>query len=232
MAVIRILGIDPGTQVVGFGCLELQTDQVSAAVAHAAAPLALRASNVVRAGGGDRVRPLDCGVLRLGGRQHDVPERLWSLAQQFRALLERLAPHELALEEAFYGKSVQAALRIGEARGVVLAEASRAGMAIHQYAPARIKRCVTGRGDAGKEAVAEMVLRQLGAGGAGAAVGLPADASDALAAAMCRIEERRSPLVAVAEALARDGGAMPTAPGSAAGVAEATARPWRPRRRR
>jgi crossover junction endodeoxyribonuclease RuvC len=198
VAVIRILGIDPGTQVVGFGCLELQLDDAGTP---AGAVLALRVANFVRTGGAHHLRPIECGVLRLGGRQRDVPERLWSLCDQFRGLLQRLQPQELALEEAFYGKSVQAALRIGEARGVVLAEAARCGLAIHQYPPARIKRCVSGRGDAGKEAVAEMVLRQLGAASSSL---LPADASDALAAAMTRVEERRSPMLAAAAALAAE----------------------------
>jgi crossover junction endodeoxyribonuclease RuvC len=107
----------------------------------------------------------------------------------------------LALEEAFCGKSVQSALRIGEARGVVLAEASRAGLGIHEYAPARIKRCVTGRGDATKDVVADMVLRQLGPATSSMTPSLgslPRDASDALAAALTRVEERRSPLLQIA----------------------------------
>lgn len=194
MVVVRILGIDPGTQVVGFGCLELQVE--AAASASGAAPLAMRATNVLRVGGSDRLRTVECGVLRLGSRHHTVPERLRALADQFRELVARLQPHELALEEAFYGKSAQSALRIGEARGVVLAEASRADLAIHEYAPARIKRCVTGRGDAGKDVVADMVLRQLGADALPA--GLPRDASDGLAAALTRVEERRSPLLQAA----------------------------------
>jgi crossover junction endodeoxyribonuclease RuvC len=193
VAVIRILGVDPGTQVVGFGCLELTTEPVARA---ATVPLALRASNVVRSGGGsDRVRAIDCGVFDLGGRRHTVPERLAALAEHFTELLQRLAPHELALEEAFHGKSAQAALRIGEARGVILAAAAGGELAIHQYPPARIKRCVSGRGNADKAAVADMVLRLLGAAGATA---LPADASDALAAAWTRVEERRSPLLRAA----------------------------------
>ena len=76
----------------------------------------------------------------------------------------------------------------------VLAEAARAELVIHEYAPARIKRCVTGRGDAPKDVVADMVARQLGAAGLQALAGMPRDASDALAAALTRVEERRSPL--------------------------------------
>ena len=87
----------------------------------------------------------------------------------------------LALEEAFFGKSVQSALRIGEARGVVLVAAARAGIPVAQYPPATIKKAVTGRGGATKEQVQEMVRITLGL----AAPPQPADAADALAIAIC-----------------------------------------------
>ena len=198
MAVVRILGIDPGTQVVGYGCLEIALGR---RVASSVVPLAMRASNVVRAVGSDGdVRLVAAGVLRLGGRGTALPDRLRALAAEFRSLLAAHAPSELALEQAFYGKSVQAALRIGEARGVLLAEAAAAQVAVHQFAPARVKRCVTGNGAAGKEAVAAMV-RQFVAGATDARVaGMPSDATDALAVAWTRIEERRSPLLAVDDA--------------------------------
>lgn len=194
MAVVRILGIDPGTQVVGFGCLEL-TVAVRARDG-GCVPLAMRGSNVMRAGAGgaDGVRLLEAGVFRLGGRAVALPQRLLSLAEQFRVLLGRLQPAEVALEEAFAGKSAQAALRIGEARGVVLAESARRGLPVHQFAPARIKRCVTGNGASSKEAVAAMVGHLVAAAGPALAAHLPADATDAVAVALARVESRRSPL--------------------------------------
>ncbi len=200
VAVVRILGIDPGTQVVGYGCLEVSFE--SARAQGATAPLAMRGSNVVRVGSsvaGD-VRVVAAGVLRLGGRI-PVPDRLLSLANQYRELMQRVGPAELAIEEAFYGKSVQAALRIGEARGVVLAESARAGLSVFQFAPARVKRCVTGNGAAAKEVVAAMMLRLLQAAPGWLAME-PADATDALAVAWTRLEQRRSPLLNVAD----DGG--------------------------
>jgi len=194
VAFVRILGIDPGTVVVGFGCLELRGERRTPVTG--GAPLALRAANAVRAGagGGSEVRIVDCGVLRLG-RSRCLPDRLLALSEQLRTLLERLQPDELALEEAFHGKSVPSTLRIGEARGVVLAEAARAALAIHQYAPARIKRCVTGAGDAGKDAVAAMVLQQLGGLLPATGPAFSRDTTDALAVAFTRMEERRSPLL-------------------------------------
>ena len=129
MAAVRILGIDPGTQCVGFACLELPVAQAGRVAGEV--PLALRASNTVKvASGGGDVRMVEFGVLRLGTRNTPLPERLLALGGQFRELLARFAPQEVALEEAFYGKSVQAALRIGEARGVILAESARAGLEV------------------------------------------------------------------------------------------------------
>lgn len=200
MAVVRILGIDPGTQVVGYGCLEVAAAGGAPAAGAAAAndsPLALRGSNVVRVGAaaaGD-ARLVAAGVLRLGGARVALADRLLALAEQFRVLLRDLGPVEVALEEAFYGKSVQAALRIGEARGVVLAESARCGVAVHQYAPARVKRCVTGHGAARKATVAAMLGQLVPATRAVVAAGLPADASDAVAVAWTRVEERRAPLL-------------------------------------
>ena len=199
VAVVRILGIDPGTLVVGFGCLEVAaSDDSSVARSSMQVPLAMRGSNVVRAAGagGAGVRLVAAGVLRLGGRQARLPARLLELVRQFGGLLDDLEPHEVALEEAFFGKSVQAALRIGEARGVVLAEAARAGLDVHQFAPARVKRCVAGHGASRKQSVASM-LKQFLPGSDGALLdGLPEDASDAVAVAWTRLEQRRSPLLA------------------------------------
>jgi crossover junction endodeoxyribonuclease RuvC len=199
MRAVRILGIDPGTVTVGFACIEVRDRGVvdtdvpptidSRPIAER--PLASRASNLVRRGSsGGPLRLLDAGALRLG-RGDDISVRLGRLGEGIDELLRRFAPHEVALEEAYCGKSVQSALRVGEARGVVLATAVRAGLPVHQYPPARIKRRVAGHGGASKEAVARMVaqslgLRELPPG--------PADVTDAIAVALCRVEERRSPL--------------------------------------
>jgi len=186
---VRILGIDPGSMVVGFGCLELAV-RPSAAVG-GRTPLALAAANVVRdAAHGCRARYVDAGVLRLGGRKVPVEDRLHRLQVELTALLERLKADELALEEAFYGTNVGTALRIGESRGVILAAARGHGLGVYQFAPARIKRAVTGNGVASKEMVADMVCRQLAMRRAPS----PRDATDALAAAICRAEQRVDPL--------------------------------------
>jgi crossover junction endodeoxyribonuclease RuvC len=200
VASTRILGIDPGTQVVGFGCLEWAGgNEASGRGEPGARPLAMRGSNVVRASGssGDAgVRLVGAGVLRLGKRGAELTARLLSLSEQFVSVVAELAPTEVAIEEAFFGKSVQAALRIGEARGVVLTESARAGLAVHQFAPARIKRCVAGHGAARKESVASMLQQLLPELSAAGSAPLPADATDALAVAWTRLEQLRSPLLA------------------------------------
>lgn len=191
MAALRILGIDPGTIVVGWACIEL--DERAPAANATPTTLAGRASNLVRRSattGG--LRLIDAGSVRLG-RTRAIEARLAQLCAELEGWIKRFAPHELALEEAFHGKSPQAALRIGEARGVVLATAHRLGVLVHQFAPATIKRRVTGSGRAEKDAVARMALQALGAG---PLIG-PADAGDAVAVALCRAQERQSPLAAL-----------------------------------
>ena len=111
--------------------------------------------------GGGRLAVVEAGALRLGRSSDPIPGRLRNLADAVRRLIGELGPDELALEEAYFGRSVQSALRIGESRGVILAEADRAGVAVSQFPPARIKRSVTGNGSASKEQVARMVVQVL-----------------------------------------------------------------------
>lgn len=184
----RILGVDPGSVVVGWGCLDVSA-RPRAAVGSGLQPVALRARNVIAGTrGGGAVSLADSGLLRLGPRSAPLADRLLALALGMADLLERLRPDDLALEEAFYGKSVQSAMRIGEARGVILAEARRQGVTVHQFAPARVKRVVAGNGSASKDAVASMTGHLLG-------VAVPAerDVTDALAVALCCVESRRNP---------------------------------------
>ena len=178
---MRILGIDPGTVIVGYGCLEV-VEREQAALGAAGA----RIKNLVRSPSHQRVRVVEAGALRLG--RGEIVDRLGKLLHCLDELLTRLRPDELALEEAFHGKSAQAALRIGEARGVVIAEARRHGVAVFQFPPARIKQSLTGHGGAGKDHVADMARRTLGL----AAAPQPRDVSDALAVALCRMEARRT----------------------------------------
>ena len=128
-----VLGIDPGTRVLGYGALVL---------------------------GSRGPRLLAAGVLR-APRTADVPRRLAHLRGDLERILARLKPDTVVVEEAFTALNVQSALRIGEGRGMVLACA--AGRAeVFQYPPAVAKKAVAGSGGADKAQVAEMVARSLG----------------------------------------------------------------------
>lgn len=185
---MRILGIDPGTRVVGYGCLEISRATRLPAPSGPGKPLlAHSAANVLSVGCRGEAVVVAQGALKLGRRNDPLPDRLRRLADHLAVLLRKLHPDEVALEEAFYGKSVQSALRIGEARGVIMAEARRSGVVVVQFSPARIKRAVTGHGGASKGRVSDMVVRLLGL----TAAPEVQDVSDALAAAVCRAEQHR-----------------------------------------
>ncbi len=165
-AVSRILGIDPGTQRLGYAVIELG---------------GRRASRVV----GPGMTYLECGVIR-APRTKDVVERLFVIATSLGEVIDEFDPGELAIEKAFHGKSAASALALGQARGAVLLLARQRGLATFEYAPATIKRAVAGHGAADKSAVAERVSLIFSLARAPAA-----DASDALAIACCHAFARR-----------------------------------------
>jgi crossover junction endodeoxyribonuclease RuvC len=130
---VRILGIDPGTLVVGYGVVEDD---------------------------GVRLAALAYGVVR-APRRGEISSRLHAIHRELRSLIEGHRPDVVALERVFFGKSASAALRIGEGRGVVLLTASIHGVPVSEYAPAEVKRSVAGSGAAAKDQVQEMVRRIL-----------------------------------------------------------------------
>ncbi len=125
---MRILGIDPGTQVAGYGVIE--TD-------------------------GHDVRALDYGVVRCGRR--DLPARLKVIFDGLQTIIARFEPDVVAVEGAFFGKNVRSALKIGEGRGVALLAAASRGLEVAEYAPAEVKKAVVGSGRAHKSQVQQMV---------------------------------------------------------------------------
>jgi len=177
---MRILGIDPGSRVLGYGCIDVDVRPQEGGRTGVLYP---SLSNQVSLHGitTGAFHLVDAGVVRAGSSDQGLPERLLRIGSGIDQLIARLAPSTLALEEAFFGKSVQAALRIGEARGVVLLCAARARVKIAQYSPARVKRSVTGAGAAQKDQVGRWVQHYLGL----RAPPTPLDASDALAVALC-----------------------------------------------
>jgi crossover junction endodeoxyribonuclease RuvC len=96
------------------------------------------------------------------------------------AVIEQYQPHEAAVEETFVNSNARAALALGQARGVALAAAARAGLIVGEYAPTTIKKAVVGSGSADKTQIAFMVRRLLPTAGE-----VKADAADALGVALC-----------------------------------------------
>ena len=108
-----------------------------------------------------------------------LPERLADLARQLEALIDEHQPDSAAVEEVFVNKNPQSTLKLGQARGVVLATAARAGLSVGEYAARLVKKAVVGVGNAEKPQVHAMIQRLL----PGAAIAGP-DAADALAVAI------------------------------------------------
>ena len=132
----RVLGIDPGTQLVGWALAE--------GVA------------------GGKLRRSDSGVWRLGRAPLPIGQRLKILFEELQALLESSRPSVVALESAFFGKNAHSALKLGEARGVVLMAVELAGVRLVEIPPATIKARIAGAGAATKEQVERLVLMHYG----------------------------------------------------------------------
>jgi crossover junction endodeoxyribonuclease RuvC len=133
---------------------------------------------------GNRLRHVADGVL---GTDSDlaVPERLRALHEGLTALIAEYRPAEAAVEETYVNRNGAATLKLGYARGVALLTASLAGLVVAEYGAKMVKRSVVGNGNAEKTQVADMVRRLL----PGAAM-RRADASDALAVAICHAHIR------------------------------------------
>lgn len=127
-----ILGIDPGTIIMGYGIIEVRGSQV-----------------VMK----------EMQVLKLSSKK-DNHERLQLIHQKVEELIKKHKPHEFAIEAPFFGKNVQSMLKLGRAQGVAIAAAMSAGLTVTEYSPKKIKQSITGNGNAAKEQVWKM-LRQL-----------------------------------------------------------------------
>jgi crossover junction endodeoxyribonuclease RuvC len=148
-----ILGIDPGVSCCGYG-----------AVAGARGHLEARA----------------CGVIRTPPTD-PLPVRLADLERELETLVRELRPAAMAVERVLFQANVRTAMSVGQASGLALAVAARAGVPVTYYSPNEVKLAVAGYGDAAKAQVQEMVARVLGLD----APPRPPDAADALALAVC-----------------------------------------------
>lgn len=158
-----ILGIDPGTNVMGYGLLRV--------VGNHAEMIAM---------GGIDMRKMSDPYLRLG-----------HIFKRVTGIITSYLPDEMAIEAPFCGKNVQSMLKLGRAQGVAIAAAIERDVPIHEYAPMKIKMALTGNGSASKEQVAGMLQRMLRYDNAETSKFL--DATDALAAAYCHFIQMGAP---------------------------------------
>ncbi len=161
-----IMGIDPGTNVMGYGVLGVN---------------------------GKKPELIVMGVLKLNGFESHYL-RLHRIYQRVAALVEQYLPDELAIEAPFFGKNVQSMLKLGRAQGVAMAAALSRDIPIAEYAPLKIKQAVTGSGSASKERVANMLKYILKIPEEKMPHLL--DATDALAAALAHFYESGKPAIA------------------------------------
>jgi crossover junction endodeoxyribonuclease RuvC len=152
-----ILGIDPGTAVCGFGL-------IASAIS-------------------DRFTCVDYGTIRSKSAKPQA-ERLKRLYDGITDIIATYKPDLMAVEDVFYGQNVQAALKLGQARGAVMIAGINAGIPVTTYAAREVKQSLTGYGAASKEQVQRMVRDMLGLQHAVT----PLDASDALAIALCHAQ--------------------------------------------
>jgi crossover junction endodeoxyribonuclease RuvC len=150
-----ILGIDPGTNIMGYGLLRVVDNK----------------AQMVTMGVID-LRKFEDGYLKLG-----------HIFERVTGIIDSFLPDELAIEAPFFGKNVQSMLKLGRAQGVAIAAAIRHSVPIHEYAPMKIKMALTGNGSASKEQVAGMLQRLLKIKDED--MNQFMDATDALAAAYC-----------------------------------------------
>ncbi len=128
-----ILGIDPGTIIMGYGLVAIK---------------------------GKKISLLEMGVLH-PGKQKDSYKKLQMIFNTVSGLITKYQPDAFAIEAPFFGKNVQSMLKLGRAQGVAIAAAMRHGLDVTEYSPKKVKQSITGNGNAGKEQVMKMLQQIL-----------------------------------------------------------------------
>jgi crossover junction endodeoxyribonuclease RuvC len=154
-----VLGIDPGTQVTGYGVVSSGAN-----------------------GRSDAASLVECGVIRTQPRD-SLPARLAQIHDGITELLTKHRPDIVSIDDVFYAKNVRTTVTLGHARGVILLASEQHGVRVHELAPAAIKKAVVGAGAASKEQVQFMITRLLRLKSAPR----PADAADGVAAALAYV---------------------------------------------
>ncbi len=119
--------------------------------------------------------------------KHPFPKRLKKIYEELEKVIDKYRPHVVVVENLFVSKNIQSALKLGHSRGVAILAAMNAGLPVFEYTPLEVKQAVTGNGKAEKKQVQVMVKTLLDL----PKVPHPADAADALAAAICHIHSSR-----------------------------------------
>lgn len=128
-----ILGIDPGTTVMGYGIIHVENK---------------------------KIKLLNFGIIQLA-KLENQPDKLKRIFDRVDGLILEYKPDEMAIEAPFFGKNVQSMLKLGRAQGVAIAAALRHNVPFEEYTPKRIKQSITGSGNASKEQVAAMLQNLL-----------------------------------------------------------------------
>lgn len=160
-----IIGIDPGTNVMGYGILGVKSKKPAM---------------------------IAMGVIQLSKFESHYL-RLRRIFERVTGLVDQYLPDEMAIEAPFFGKNVQSMLKLGRAQGVAMAAALSRDVPITEYEPRKIKMAITGNGAASKEQVQEMLRRILNIDASQLLPQL--DATDALGAALCHFYESSRPQV-------------------------------------
>jgi crossover junction endodeoxyribonuclease RuvC len=126
---MRILGIDPGTGILGFGVIEAEAG---------------------------KAKLVDAGVIRTAANQDDA-SRLQIIFDELTDIITQTKPSIMSVEKLFFAQNVTTAMTVSQARGVVLLAGKQAGLTIYEYTPLQIKQAVTGYGRAEKKQIQEMV---------------------------------------------------------------------------
>ena len=160
---MRILGIDPGYGITGFGVIESERS-VS--------------------------RLVTCGAITTPAGM-DFSARLEIIYEDMRALLEKVKPDAVAIEELFFGQNVTTGIGVAQSRGVILLAIRQAGLEVTAYKPSQVKQAVVGYGNATKHQVQDMTKRLLQL----EKMPKPDDAADAIAIALCHARSSTSLLL-------------------------------------
>ena len=159
-----ILGIDPGTNIMGYGVIKVKDNK----------------AEMVTMGIID-LRKFGDSYLKLG-----------HIFERVTGIIDAYLPDEMAIEAPFFGKNVQSMLKLGRAQGVAIAAAIQHSVPIHEYAPLKIKMAITGNGSASKEQVAGMLMKLLHLDEKDMPKFM--DATDALGAAYCHFMQMGTPV--------------------------------------